>query len=161
MEVITEYWERLKGETSNYYSQFAKYRDLRYEEGERSLLRTAEVLGMSKRSLEKLSVRFHWVDRAEKYDDFIERQIRKANEEEIIQMGKRHADIAVAMQNKALNALQKIDADDLKANDITNMIKTAIDIERTSRGEATEITKTDANVSGEIQVGIYLPDNKR
>lgn len=101
------------------------------------------------------------LERATAYDDYLERVIRRVNEDEIIAMAKRHTDIAVAMQTKALNGLTKLDPNDLKAGDITTMMKTAIDIERTTRGEATEITKQEQNISGNIEVGIYLPNNQR
>lgn len=153
-------WERQQGESSGNYKLFCIYRDMPYTKSvDRTLSKTAKEAKKTQRRIEELSANYSWVSRADAYDDYLERITREKFQGELLEMRERHAQIAKGLTEKALGALSVIDIEKIKASDITTMLKTAIDIERLSRGEATEIKNINNKVEGIVSV--YLPDNNR
>lgn len=142
-----ELWERQEGESTQAFAAFAAYRDMGVE---RSLAKVAQTLGKSKALMERWSVRWQWVVRADAWDDEVDRQSRKELEKGIIGMRKNHANIAKAMLVKALKALQKIQDDEMTPRDVSTMVDVAAKLERLSRGEVTERMEGKQTITGEI-----------
>jgi hypothetical protein len=91
------------------------------------------------------------------WDDEQDRIAREALSRGVVAMRKRHADIAMAMEAKALRALQKIPPEDMSPRDISTMVDVASKIERLSRGEVTEKTENKTEIDGG-QIHVYVPD---
>lgn len=153
-------WEKQVGEAAKDYKYFCIYRDMPYTDNiDRTLAKTAEIVNKSLRRIEIASAKNDWVKRSEAYDEYLEKITRERFQNELLEMRERHSNIAQNLTKKALEALSKIDTEKIRAGDITTMLKTAIDIERLSRGEATEIKNINNKVEGIVSV--YLPDNNR
>lgn len=148
-EELPELWERQDGESAQAFQAFAVYRDMGTE---RSLVKVAQTLGKSKALMERWSVRWQWVARANVWDDELDRQSRRELEKGITEMRKNHANIAKAMLVKALKALQKIPDDEMTPRDVASMVDVAAKLERISRGEATEKTESKTELAGELKV---------
>ena len=133
-------WDRQLRETSRSYELFSVYRNLGPQ---RSLAKARESSsGMpSIPRLKVLSVRWNWVDRARKYDDYLEYQDRLQQEKERREMHKRHSRIAMLGQNIAVKGLEgllgKVQANevDVAPGDLVRLVDTSVKVERISRGE--------------------------
>lgn len=143
MAIDPEIWERQPGESSKAYERFCAYRDMGTD---RSLRKISSQMNISRQILEKLSVTFSWVSRAEAYDLELERQARIANEKAIKKMRENHTKLAIQITAKAAKRLLTIPDDALSAADIARLVDVGVRIERLSRGEFTE----NQNISGEI-----------
>lgn len=149
-------WDRLPSETSRSYELFCVYRNLGPE---RSLTKARESTERipSVARLKILSRKWNWVERCREYDDFLEHQDRLRQEKERRQMRERHSKIAVLGQNIAVKGLERLLAkvqDDQQAvapADLTRLFDTSVKVERLSRGEPTEIEKSEHTGSLDIQ----------
>ena len=152
-----ELWEQQPGESGTLFAHFVFYRDMRYpkvtrqvkdEDGKikktttetvmdgtvpyekRSLRKTAEALGMNKRTIANQSAKWDWVRRCEAYDAHVDRMNREANE-------------------AAIRLLTMPD-DEISAAELARIVDVGVKVERLSRGESTEnqaVTHT-----GEVEV---------
>lgn len=143
-----EPWERQEGESAQAFQGFAAYRDMG---AERSLAKVAQKLGKSKALMERWSVRWQWVMRADLWDDEMDRLSRRELEKGITGMRRNHVNIAKAMLVKALQALQRIPVDEMTPKDVSTMVDVAAKLERISRGEATERTEGKQTIAGGIR----------
>jgi chromatin segregation and condensation protein Rec8/ScpA/Scc1 (kleisin family) len=149
-------WDRLTGESSKAYGHFCLYRDAGKERSLRKLAADAKTPSKL-RQLQHWSSRWKWVERCQKYDDHLEYQDRLQQEKERREMRKRHAKIAVLGQNIAVKGLEKLLArvqEDEKAvapADLTRLFDTSVKVERLSRGEPTEIEKSEHTGSLDIE----------
>ena len=145
---MAEIWERQKDESNKAYHIFCIYRNLGPD---RSLEKTREILGKSAgytRWMQTWSSQYDWVTRAQAYDDYIERKMRKKNEKEILEMAERHVKVAKAFLLIIAQALQQIDPAQLSPSDMAKWLDVATKLERLSRGVPTEIGKQE--VQGQV-----------
>ena len=138
-------WERQPGEPARAYGAFCIYRDL--PPHERSLRAVAERLGgkrsetgrRSTRPLERWSSRWRWVERAARWDEEQDRRAREAQLRAVKEMRERHAKEAMALQQKALERLKRMDPEELSPKDVLWYFVEAAKLERISRGEPDQI----------------------
>lgn len=172
-----ELWEQQPGESGTLFAHFVFYRDMRYpkvtrqvkdEDGKikktttetvmdgtvpyekRSLRKTAEALGMNKRTIANQSTKWDWVRRCEAYDAHVDRMNREANEAAIRKMKQEHALLAQQMIRKATRRLLTMPDDEISAAELARIVDVGVKVERLSRGESTEnqaVTHT-----GEVEV---------
>ncbi|WP_302618855.1 hypothetical protein [uncultured Oscillibacter sp.] len=172
-----ELWEQQPGESGTLFAHFVFYRDMRYpkvtrqvkdEDGKikktttetvmdgtvpyekRSLRKTAEALGMNKRTIANQSAKWDWVRRCEAYDAHVDRMNREANEAAIRKMKQEHALLAQQMIRKATRRLLTMPDDEISAAELARIVDVGVKVERLSRGESTEnqaVTHT-----GEVEV---------
>jgi len=144
---MAEIWERQKNESSKAYAAFCVYRDLGPE---RSLEKVRQNLDKprTRKWLGEWSVKYNWVERAQAYDDYIERKKREEKENAILEMAERHAKLAMAFQQRVAQRLQQIDPAELSPSDMAKWLDIATKLERLSRGEPTEIGKQE--VQGQV-----------
>lgn len=172
-----ELWEQQLGESGTLFAHFVFYRDMRYpkvtrqvkdEDGKikktttetvmddtvpyvkRSLRKTAEALGMNKRTIANQSTKWDWVRRCEAYDAHVDRMNREANEAAIRKMKQDHALLAQQMIRKATRRLLTMPDDEISAAELARIVDVGVKVERLSRGESTEnqaVTHT-----GEVEV---------
>lgn len=163
-----EMWEQQEGERAKHYLKFCKYRDMPYgvdgaEPEKRSIKKLSVLLGMkSKTSLEQLSIRYAWVDRADAYDVYMAELDRFRNEQEIKKMHELHAKIGVQLLNKATRGLLRLRDDALSAQDIARLADVGVKIERISRGDTSSKVMIDAKATvdhgGSVELTRAIPD---
>jgi len=145
---MAEIWERQKDESSKAYAAFCVYRDLGPERSLDKALSEANKKPTNRRHWSRWMEKYRWYERAQAYDDYIERKMRKENEKKILDMSDRHARLAVVLQQKIAQRLQEIDPSELSPADIARWLDVATKLERLSRGEPTEIGKQE--VQGQV-----------
>jgi hypothetical protein len=92
-------------------------------------------------------MKWGWVERALAYDDYLDREVRKAALEERKVMAARHVEIAKIGETIVIASLQRIlekardptNPQVLSATEATRLFDISVKIERMARGEPTEI----------------------
>lgn len=142
-------WDRQENEGTKAFEAFKAYRDMGVKRGIR---RVPAVLGRPdtyKPVLERWSVKYSWVKRAQAWDDFQDKVAQEAALTQIEEMKKRHIQQAVALQTKALQRLQSLNPKELSATNVIGFIAEAIKIERMSRGEPETIMEERRKLSND------------
>jgi hypothetical protein len=142
-------WERQPGEQSEAFKAFTLYRDAQPKTGAGKV---GEKLGKSATQTERWCTKYRWKERREAWEDEQDRLMREELLKGVTSMRKNHAAIAGQMLVKALKALKKLPEDDMTMQDIARAIDVAAKLERLSRGEATERTEGNANITGKMTV---------
>lgn len=143
-------WERQRGESVRAFHAFTLYRDL--PPRERSLRRVAGLLYGDTRAtngrrksvpgrIQAWATRWSWAERAAAWDAELERHARNAAIEAIEEMRRRHAQEAVALQERALKRLREMRPEELSPRDVLLFIVEAAKLERMSRGEPETVTE--------------------
>lgn len=150
-------WERELGESTKAFHAFTIYRDL--GPTERSLPKVCQMYA-SKRSLlgqmKRWSKKWQWVQRAQAYNDHLDKLRLEEHEKNVIDMKKRHLTLAKALQAKAAEKLKDLEAADFKK--IPDLVKTIVEgvrLERLTLGEATE--KLEGEVKEKITIRMWQP----
>lgn len=168
-----ELWERQTGESSVAYEAFKEYRDM---PGKRSVTAVAKKLKKSNTLMYRWEIKWFWQERAQAYDNKIEREKLAKKIKERDEMYDRHAQLSQGIQNLAARALQqwakKADKnqggnpeilENLSLRDIGYLTKIATDLDRLSRNEQIELEKMRTVESGEAVnaeggVVVYVPE---
>jgi uncharacterized protein YoaH (UPF0181 family) len=132
---LIEAWDQIGGESSRAFELFAHYRD---EGLNRSLQKTANAVGVSKRLLEKMSATHSWQIRVHAFDREQDRQRQLDNRAAQRAMVERHAALATLAQQKALERIQSLSAQTLSVAEALRLLEWGVKTERLSRGVPTE-----------------------
>lgn len=140
MSGAPEPWERQRGESPQATEAFRLYRDLGPQ---RSVRKVSEACHKNESLLNRWSQRWAWVERAASWDDEVDRLARLNAVEEVAEMHRRHAQLAVVMLNKVGmrllgsedNNVQAIDTNTLSISELARLADVAVKIERLARGE--------------------------
>ena len=162
---MRELWERLTGESAKGYAHFVLYRDMG---SERSLRKVAEGGDNTAkiRQLEKWSVKWRWVERAQAYDDEMDRQLRAKKEKAREEMAERHAKVALLGMNVAVkgleNLLTKVQTGEgtVAAGDLVRLMDTSVKIERLARNQPTDIRESIGSGGGPLRVRVEKDDDQ-
>ena len=152
-------WERMQGESSTKFAYFEAYRNL--PPTERSTRAVAEMYGKNSGTIEKYCTEFEWVKRVEAWDDEQTRIARIEQQKEIAEMRKRHANLAKDMLSKAQEAIDKMNPDEMKPQDISRIAEVASKLERLSLGDVGEVIEERDGGVAEPPVTFYIPENNR
>lgn len=155
-------WERRSGESAEAYAAFSLYRDMAYrtEDAEgnikisdvplvrRSARAVAVQVGKNESLLERWSVTWDWVNRAEAYDRFIDAEaLRKANAK-LADMRARHIALAKIMQAKGAQAINSVKPDDIRMKDAIKLVVAGMEVEEErTRQEAEAHTPAEHDVT--------------
>lgn len=145
-------WERQDGETEKAFSAFKAYLEME----DRNVTSLAKRLSKSRQLLVNWKQKYSWQERCIAWDKSLQEIEYKTAVKERKKMAKRHIAIAMSMQAKAVEALQKIDVSKLNASEIIRLFDTAVKIERLSRGEATFINSSKNDDSNKKDVADIL-----
>lgn len=148
-------WERQKTESQQAYEAFVCYRDLGVE---RSTAKVAQQLGKSKTLIHRWSSAHEWVERARRYDNYLDGEARREAVKRVKEMTGRQIKIALQLQQKAVEALTLLDLEDMSPKDIREFIKTATELERTNRLEEAQCNKASSDESGSDGAPASLAD---
>lgn len=131
-------WERQKGESEKAYEAFSVYRDMG---AERTIVAVVKQLEKSRALLDRWKDRWEWKERVRLYDNDLEKQARDKAVKDRKAMVDRQVKIAMQVQKKALEALEKLSVEDMTPKDIKEYIKMATDLERLNRSLEEESVK--------------------
>jgi len=149
-----EFWHRQENESTKAFHAFMLYRDMGAKERSLELVRQKLLKTTGyRRHLQNWSSTYQWVARATAYDDHIAEVRRIARERAIEEMTERQAKIGAALQQVGMihflgddGQINKQTARDMKEGDAVKAIEVGVKVERTARGEPTEIIKGDHTI---------------
>lgn len=149
-------WDKQESETNRAYNAFLTYRNMG---SLRSLSKAAAIFygtesTSNAHTFRRWSAKHNWVARCGDFDIEQDRIFQVEQQEAIMEMNKRQANIGVAMQKKGITRLLEID---IETSDQARLcIKDGVIIERPARGEATEISEH----KGELGIKIIEVDDE-
>jgi hypothetical protein len=138
-------WERRSGETPKAFAAFCAYRDTLPKD--RSIAKCAAAYYGDTASVSKVnqwkrwSARYDWQARVKAWDDEQDRIALEKRLAEIEAMNARHAQEARALQQKAIERLQKLKPDDLTPGLLLRYLVDAARLERSAMGEPDQIVE--------------------
>ncbi len=138
-------WERQPKESSQAYEAFAAYRDMG---ADRSLRAVTQKLSKSYTLISRWSRERNWVERARAWDNDLTRQAKEDAAKKLKDMNTRHIGMALQLQNKALEALKKIDISEFQPREILAFIKEAAAMERQNRLEDAGLDSEGRDANG-------------
>jgi hypothetical protein len=138
-------WEQQAGESARAFGAFAAYRDL----GSRRSLRAAaerfygQASAARERQLDKWSRTFRWVERANAWDQHLDAEARRVQEEARREMVERHVKEARALQAKAVERLRSLRPEELGPADLLRYFVEAAKLERLALGEPDSVQRQE------------------
>jgi hypothetical protein len=123
-------WDRRGGEPTKAYAAFRIYRDL--APTQRTLAAVAERSGFSERRCRYLASTWDWRERADEWDDECHQIEDRERLELIRSMHATHRRAGRAAVVKAIQALQKMQADDLTPGQAARLLELGAKLERTT-----------------------------
>lgn len=129
-----EPWERQEGEGPEAFEAFSVYRDMGPT---RSIRAACRHIGKARSLLGEWSVKWSWAIRATAYDVDVAKRSALEQKDAAEKARKKHATIGSLLQQKALQALQDLDAGRLKPSDLIRMMELGVRMERDALGLAT------------------------
>nr|DAG45301.1 MAG TPA: hypothetical protein [Caudoviricetes sp.] len=151
-------WERQSGESGQAYEAFATYRDMGKS---RTVSAVVKRLGKSRSLLDRWKALWNWEERVAAYDNDLERKAKEEAVKDRKTMLNRHIKIAMQVQKKAIEALDKLNPDQMTAKDIKEYIRMATDLERLSRTLDVEQEAAEAKQEGTLADAIMASYQKR
>ena len=150
-------WDRQLGESSKAYAHFCVYRDAG---ATRSIRKMPSVSGCTSvvRQLNRWSSRWRWVERCQKYDDYLEHERRLQQEKERRAMHERHAKVALLGMNVAVKGLERLlskvqsGKGAVAPGDLARLLDTTVKVERLARGEPTDSHEVMGPGGGPIEI---------
>lgn len=127
-------WERQPKESPQAYEAFSTYLSMG---AERSCRKVAQKLYKSDTIIRRWSSAWNWQQRSRDYDNDLKRQEFAEAKKAAKDMQKRQTQTAMLMQKKAVQALDKLDIEDLTPRDILRFISIGAELERKNRQEST------------------------
>ena len=115
---MSDYRKPMKGETSRQYDRFQVFLELG---AGRSLFEVADMLGLKLTTIQELSSKFDWFDRAAQYDQNLVIKRQQENEKKIEAMNDRYMKVFDLMLSKAVKGLQDVKPELVNVRDLTNM----------------------------------------
>jgi hypothetical protein len=153
-----EPWEQQENETATAFAAFVIYRDLGL--GIRSIGKVVQELGKSTALIHRWSSRWNWVNRCRVYDQELDRLIRERHMSELYAARDRHALLAREVQEKVLQRLENMAADEIPVPVLAQMLKIATDVELRALGDSLGRTQTEITgpsggpIQAEVMIGI-------
>lgn len=169
-------WERGEGETAKAYEAFKDYRDLGVS---RSLSKVAERAGKSERLVKKWSRIHSWPERAQAYDEYLEKKRRGVYETKLGELNEAHLDMVKGARESVmvplralLKRIEKAGEESIgAAAEVENIpiekllsivrpyVKLALDVikmERLLYGLPTQTIKTEGTIGGSVSHDIKI-----
>jgi hypothetical protein len=138
-------WERQPGENTRWYSRFEQFR---LAGAGRSLLGAvnAERIKQGKERQDAIpgawsraAAKWHWRERAEAWDELERQKARETHAKEVDEMNRRHIQVSKALQNKAVQRLTSLKAEELTTLELLRYLLDAAKLERTAHGEPEKV----------------------
>lgn len=126
----TTVWERRQHESTRAYGAFRLYRDL--PPARRDIARVAEQVGISVRRAREWAVDWQWRERTTAWDDACHRIEDRERLEEIRSMHAMHRRAGRAAIDKAVAALELLDAGEMPASAVARLLELGARLERST-----------------------------
>lgn len=139
-------WDRQPGESEVAHTAFLLYRD--QPPGERSYREVAQACGKNPSLMQRWSATHEWTRRVAAWDRHVDRQRQARIITEVGEMAARHVQLAIGMQQKALEKLLTLDVDAMSPGDLNSFVRTATMVEREARGILTSREDADEEAQG-------------
>lgn len=134
-------WDRQKGESARAFEAFLVYLQMGPE---RSVRAVAQKLSKSYTLAGRWSSTYHWVERCRAWDNYLQREAKKAAVAEIRKMNQRHISMAQQIQDAVLQALIDLGSDIVTPQNFAAVVKLSTDLERQSmEAEAKETISSE------------------
>src|SRR4051794_39217935 len=138
-------YERQDGESKQAFEGFVVYRNLGLT---RNLKDVGRKIGKNHSLIKRWSSQHNWVERAQAFDNEMDKRTILENAQLRKQMVKDHAEVSRQLLHKVKVAIEHIKPEALSPYEIAKLLEIAVKIERLSRGESTEIS--EISHSGEV-----------
>jgi ribosomal protein L32 len=162
-EAGLELWERQPGETDREWQVWLAYRDA-YPSIKPTYRKVAEQLGTTINVVKKVGQRWNFPLRLQAWAKHVDELTQRQREKEIVEMNKRHIEMATKLQEKIQTAINNINPHVLEPKDIKSLFQLSAELERKARLDKTEVSpvkigdnnpelkkiETDANSLGEV-----------
>ena len=125
-------WERMEGEGSKAFEAFRVYRDMGPE---RTITAVGRQLSKSRNLIDRWKDRWNWAERVRAYDNDLERAAHQEAVKSVREMRKRHIGMAAQIQHKGMLALQSLNPNSMKPNELIAFIREATKLEREARND--------------------------
>lgn len=122
-------WERQENETEQAFEAFCLYREIR------SCAKVAGQLGKSVQLMQRWSGEWQWVSRCRDYDNALQGAEFEERRAQIKAMQKKHLQTADTLQTKALEAIGKLDMEELSPKVLLEYLKLGVELERRTNYE--------------------------
>lgn len=137
-EAEIDVWDRQPLETDREFQIWLAYRDS-YPSVVPSYRKVAEQLGTTVNAVHKVGMRWTFSARLQAWAKYCDDLTRVQRVKEIVDMNKKHVDMAVTLQDKLKTAIDNINAYDLSPKEIATLFKLTTDIERKARLDETVV----------------------
>ena len=133
-------WERRKGESAQAFEAFSCYLEMG---ADRSIRAVSQELGKSKTLIDRWSRTNDWGERCRAWDNYLQREAQRTAIAEVREMIRRHTQLAVAIQAKAIKALNERGDTLITSKNLAVVVKLATELEDKSRRATVAATTED------------------
>jgi hypothetical protein len=137
-----ELWERQPAETDREWQIWLAYRDI-YPSKRPSYRQVAEQLGTTIGVVKKVGARWDFPVRLQAWAKYVDDLTLKQRQKEILDMNKKHIDMATALNDKLATAINAIDPYELEPKDIKGLLQLSAELERKARLDRTDISRPE------------------
>lgn len=146
-------WERQKGESAQAFAAFLVYLQMG---ADRSLSAVGQKVGKSRALMERWSSANSWVERCRAWDNYLQREAKKAAVAELREMNRRHIKVARALQGAAAQALKDRGDKIITDKNLAAVVKLATDLERSSRMYEVDTLSEDLKKAEEDSAAVKI-----
>ena len=131
-EAELELWERQPAETDREWQVWLAYRDA-YPSRKPSYRQVAEQLGTTVAVVKKVGARWDFPVRLQAWAKYVDNLTLQQRQQEILDMNKKHIEMAQALNEKLAIAINAIDPYALEPKDIKGLLQLSTELERKAR----------------------------
>ena len=141
-EAELELWERQPAETDREWQIWLAYRDM-YPSTRPSYRQVAEQLGTTVAVVKKIGARWDFSVRLQAWAKYVDNLTLQQRQQEILDMNKRHIEMATALNEKLATAINAIDPYELEPKDIKGLLQLSAELERKARLHNSDVIRPE------------------
>lgn len=141
-EAELDLWERQPAETDREWQVWLAYRDI-YPSKRPSYRQVAEGLGTTIGVVKKVGARWDFPVRLQAWAKYIDDLTLKQRQQEVLDMNKKHIEMATTLNDKLSIAINKINPDLLEPKDIKGLLQLSTELERKARLDKPDLRGPD------------------
>lgn len=131
-------WERQPGETDHEYKAWMLYRDM-YPAAKPTYSAVAQLLGVDRGAITAIGTKWSFQARMQAWVKFTDETLIRNKQQQIVDMNKKHVDLATRLNDKIESAIENIDVYNLKPGELATLMKLATEMERKARLDQTVV----------------------
>ncbi len=141
-EAELELWERQPAETDRDWQIWLAYRDM-YPSTRPSYRQVAEQLGTTVAVVKKIGARWDFPVRLQAWAKYVDNLTLQQRQQEILDMNKKHIEMAQALNEKLATAINAIDPYELEPKDIKGLLQLSAELERKARLHNSDVIRPE------------------